>query len=254
MFQKISKHVWYMSPDHRSDRPALGYIAGAKRAFAVDAGASKAHVELFYSQLEKNGLALPELTGISHYHWDHSYGAAFVHGMTVASDRCNRALEHEATFRWTKADMEERLANGEDIAFGYYSKLAEYTDLSDICVVPVDIELSGDMTVDLGGVTVQVIYCAGPHSDDHLIFYVPEDKVLFLSDASGKAMFSLEWEYDVEHPELLQDTLKTLPHDEKKLRPFVELLEGLDFTQCILGHADEILTKEALLDDLKSYL
>ena len=251
MFHSISEHIWYLEPDHRSDRPALGYIRGSRRAFAVDAGASAGHVGLFYQQLKARGLPLPDLTGISHYHWDHSYGAAFVHGLTLASDKCNEALKREAAFQWTPQAMRERVERGEDISFGYYSKLAEYPDLSQVKVVPADLALSGDLTVDLGGVTVEVLYCGGPHSDDHLIFYIPEDRVLFLSDASGKELFTLDWTYDAEHPERLQECLKQLPYNREKLRPFIRLLEGLDFTCCLLGHAEAPLSREELLGELR---
>lgn len=254
MFHRLSDHVWYLEADHRSDRPVLGYIRGSRRAFAVDAGASAEHVRIFYEQLKAQELPLPDLTGISHYHWDHSYGAAFVHGLTLASDRCNEELIRESAFTWTREAMEARVEQGIDIAFGYHSKLAEYPDLSQIKVVPADLALSGDLTVDLGGVTVQVLYCGGPHSDDHLMFYIPEDQVLFVSDASGKELFTLEWEYDVEHPELLQDCIDKLPYNTVKLAPFVKLLEGLDFTRCLLGHADKVLSREDLLAELKRHL
>lgn len=93
----ISDHISYLEPDHRSDRPVLGYVRGSKLTFAVDAGASAAHVALFYSELKRCCLPLPNLTGISHYHWDHSYGAAYVNGLTLGSDKCNEMLKREAS-------------------------------------------------------------------------------------------------------------------------------------------------------------
>ena len=98
MFHQIREHTWYLEPDARSDRPSLGYIRGSRLAFAADAGSSKDHVQLFYSFLDKENLPLPDLTGISHYHWDHSYGAPYVHGMTLASDLCNEMLKQESGY------------------------------------------------------------------------------------------------------------------------------------------------------------
>lgn len=254
MLHKISEHLWYLEQDTASDRPALGYVRGRDRAFAVDAGASCRHVALFYDSLLARDLPLPDFTGISHYHWDHSYGAAFVQGVTLASDRCARHLEEESAWAWTRSAMAERLQNGQDIPFGYYSKLAEYADLTEIRVRPPAMALSGDAAIDLGGVTVQVLYCGGPHSDDHLIFFIPEDRFLFLGDASGKELFTLEWDYDPGHPERLQDCLAQLPYNQSKLRPFVALLEKLDFTHCLFAHADGLWTRDFLLENLRASL
>lgn len=251
---QVSDHIWYLEPDHRSDRPVLGYVHGRKLSFAVDAGASNAHVALFYNELNTHCLPLPNLTGISHYHWDHSYGAAYVSGLTLGSDKCNEMLKRESVFVWTKEAMQKRVENRQDIKFGYCSKLIEYQCLSDIKVVPPDIVLSGNIDIDLGGVTMKVLYCGGPHSEDHLIFFVPEEQLLFLSDASGKELFSLEWEYDEMHPELLQNSISQLPYNREKLRPFVALLESLNFTNCILGHADKVITRDELLSDLKRHI
>ncbi len=254
MLHQINEHIWFLEADCRSDRPALGYIRGERMAFAVDAGASRAHVELFYKELQMRGLPLPAFTGISHYHWDHSYGAAFVHGVTLASDRCADQLRREAEWHWTPEEMANRLKAGQDILFGYHSKLAEYPDPSVIRVTAPDIALEGSAEFDLGGVSVQVIDCGGPHSDDHLIFFIPEERFLFLGDASGKELFTLKWDYDPRHPEQLQDILAGLPFNQAKLRPFVDRLEKLDFDHCLFAHADRIWSREELLGDLRSHL
>ncbi len=253
-FHQAGPHCCYMDHEPVSDRPVLGYIRGENFSFAVDTGASKRHVAKFYTTLRQNGLPLPSLTGISHYHWDHAYGAAYVAGMTIASDKCNEILLKESGYVWTTEEMKKRWEDGVDIKFSYFSKLAEYDDVSEIRVVPADVVIRSDTTVDLGGVHVEVIYCGGPHSDDHLMFYVPEDRFLFLSDASGKELFTLDWDYDEKHPELIQDYITPLPYNPVKLKPFVERLEKLDFERCILGHMDDMMTREDLLAELKSHL
>ena len=60
--------------------------------------------------------------------------------------------------------------------------------------------------------------------------------------------------YDAEHPEGLQDCIDRLPYNTVKLAPFVKLLEGLDFTRCLLGHADAVLSRAELLTELKRHL
>ncbi|MBO4836194.1 MAG: MBL fold metallo-hydrolase [Clostridia bacterium] len=254
MFHKIGEHTWYLEPDARSDRPSLGYIRGEKLAFAADAGASKNHVRLFYSCLEKDGLPLPDITGISHYHWDHSYGAPYVHGITLASDLCNDHLKKESAYDWTPKAAEKRLKTGDDIWFCYCMRQIEYPDPAEIKVVPADISVSGNITIDLGGVHVNVIYCAGPHSEDHLMFYVPEDRVLYISDANTKDLFKNEWAFDAAHPETLQDRIREIPHFVNRLAPFVNLMDGLDFEICVPGHAEGLQSKAEVMAEMQKYL
>ena len=254
MFHPLREHTWYLEPDSHYDRPSLGYIRGERLSFAADAGASQAHVALFYSHLVKNGLPLPDLTGISHYHWDHSYGAAYVHGLTIASDRCNDMLMHESRYLWNEDAMKERLLSGEDIWFCYCCRRIEYPDVKAIRVVQANIVISGNTVIDLGGVHVQVIYCGGPHSEDHLMFFVPEDKVLYVSDANTKDLFKNKWLYDETHPETLQDRIREIPHFTQRLAPYVDLMDKLDFEICVPGHAEKLQTKEEVMAEMRAYL
>ncbi len=253
MIKKISDRIWYLPQDVKSDRPVLGYILGDRFSFAVDAGASEAHVKLFYESLQHVGLPLPTFTGISHYHWDHSYGTAFVHGISLASDLCNKELEKEATWKWTLPAMEKRVEEKSDILFGFHSKLAEYGEhLDRIKVVPATISLSSSTVVDLGGIRVEIIYCGGTHSDDSMVFYVPDEKFLFLGDATGKELFSLDWDYDPKHPEELQNIISALPFNQKKLKQIIAVLDPLDFESCFFAHEDVPCTKKQLMDYLNA--
>ena len=82
--QRISKHVWILPFNSPKDRPNLGYILGGEKALAVDAGHSSSHVEDFYNAIRSEDLPLPELTVITHWHWDHTFGMHAVHGETLA--------------------------------------------------------------------------------------------------------------------------------------------------------------------------
>ena len=59
----------------------------------MDAGHSADHTREFYRALEEAGLPLPELTVLTHWHWDHTFGMHAVHGLCLASERTNRYLE-----------------------------------------------------------------------------------------------------------------------------------------------------------------
>ena len=65
---KITDRISYLPGEQRTDRPLLYYIRGDRYSVAVDAGNSRAHVELFYSALTAAGLPLPKLTVLTHWH------------------------------------------------------------------------------------------------------------------------------------------------------------------------------------------
>ena len=87
---RLSERVWYSMYEEERDRPCLGYIKGDRWSLAVDAGHSAAHVREFYEALEKEGLPLPALTAITHWHWDHAFGMHSIAGLSAANVRTNQ--------------------------------------------------------------------------------------------------------------------------------------------------------------------
>ena len=71
--EKIKDKVWISSFEEERDRPAIGYVCGEKHCLAVDAGHSGKHVEEFYALLKEKQLPLPDLTVLTHWHWDHTF-------------------------------------------------------------------------------------------------------------------------------------------------------------------------------------
>ena len=175
--QKIGTHTWIFPLESAKDRPNLGYVLGKETALAIDAGHSSSHVEDFYRALEAEGLPLPDLTVITHWHWDHTFGMHAVHGKTLARPETNQKL----------LEIQKKMADNP----GYGKKflrsdpciIREYAGGVPLVVVPADEELTGDRTLDLGDVAVELHYAESPHTDDALLVYVPDDKVLFVGDA-----------------------------------------------------------------------
>ena len=90
--KRLTEHIWYMPFEAERDRPNLGYVKGDHWSLAIDAGHSAAHVREFYKLLEKEGLPLPGLTVLTHWHWDHTFGMHAVKGLTLANNRTNGYL------------------------------------------------------------------------------------------------------------------------------------------------------------------
>ena len=175
--QRISKHVWILPFNSPKDRPNLGYILGSRMVLAVDAGHSSSHVEEFYDAIREEGLPLPELTVITHWHWDHTYGMHAVNGKTLARPETNARLIE------IQREMNSNPDKVQDFLHSDPSVRREYAGGVPVVVVPADETVNKDRVIDLGGVTAEIMLTASPHTDDALLVYVPEDRVLFVGDA-----------------------------------------------------------------------
>ena len=174
--KKLSEHIWYMPFEEERDRPNLGYVKGDKLCLAIDSGHSEAHLREFYDLLEKEGLPLPSLTVLTHWHWDHTFAMHAVNGLTMANKTTNGHLLE---------CMNKIDANGPGEFLNMYDSIRkEYAGGKEVIVVPADIVFEGDLTIDLGGCTVRIFQTPAPHTDDSTLVYVCEDKTLFVGDAT----------------------------------------------------------------------
>lgn len=234
--KKLSDRIYILPPEDSTDRPTLGYIKGDRFSLAVDAGNSKKHVDKFYKYLESMNLKTPDFTAITHFHWDHTYGMHAIQGKSISCSLTNEELIKMSRWGWSYAEMSSRLESGLDIEFCDKHIKIEYKNLSEIKVVTSDIVFGNQLRLNLGGVTIMLTHVESPHSDDSVLVYVPEEKVLFVGDADCGDYHNNDGKYD-----------------RAKLKPFIELIENIDFEKYILGH-DLPVTKEAALLYLKDEL
>ena len=162
MLQQLTERVWYLPHDEPSDRPVLTYIEGAQLSVAVDAGASPAHVREFYTAITDQRLSIPEITILTHWHWDHSFGLCAVNGFTLASKKTAEKLKEMTEWAWTPEAMEARLASGQEIPFCHEHICLEYRRPEWISVTLPDMTLAGEGTMDIGGVTIRCETCDSP--------------------------------------------------------------------------------------------
>lgn len=230
---KVTERIYFLENDKEADRPLIGYIKGDKYSLMVDAGNSKNHVEKFNNSIEKLNLRLPDYVAITHWHWDHTYGMNAVIGKTIACEITNERLKVMSKWQWTEEAMSKRLLTGEDIEFADTNIHKEYKVLQDIKVIPADIVFKKDLEINLGGLVVILKNVIAPHSEDSVIVYVPEEKVVFIGDA-----------YSI-------DFYNNYKYDSVKLQSFVNMLESLEFDTCFLGHSLP-LKKTEIVECLKS--
>ena len=175
--EKLTERVWVYPYEEERDRPNLSYIKGDRWSLAVDAGHSDDHVREFYRALEKEGLPLPELTVLTHWHWDHTFGMHAIHGLSLANERTNQYLT-DFSARLEKEGTGFFLAMHESIR-------REYKDGKPVIVTPADLLFRGEMQLDAGNCPIRIFQAEAPHTDDSTLVYLPEDRFLILSDCTG---------------------------------------------------------------------
>ncbi len=234
--KKISDRVYYLPGEEENDRPILGYIKGDKYSLAVDAGNSSKHVEKFYNELRNANLRLPDYTVITHWHWDHTFGMHAVSGKTISGHLTNEKLKEVATWGWSDNDMKDRLETGKDIEMCDRCIKIEYSNREEITVITSDIELSGSLKINLGGIYCEIMEANAPHSVDSVLIYVPEEKTIFVGDAGYEDFYNNCGKYD-----------------KYKLKNYIELIRGFDFNIYIAAHS-EPESKESVLNYLENEL
>ncbi len=238
---KLSDRIYYLPYDEATDRPNLGYIRGDRFSLMIDAGNSHNHVQLFMEALEREGLKKPDFVGITHWHWDHTYGLHAVGAISIACHKTNDLLHTMSGWSFSDEAMEARIKSGEDILFCTQMIQKEYPDRNQIHIVPADLVFEEELQLDLGGITCHMIRVGGSHSEDSVIFYLPEEKFLFLGDSDSEDLHHGEPSY---HPELLQK--------------YYETVKALDFKYSLHGHwvpqtrEEQLSFLEEMLEKLRS--
>lgn len=245
MFNKFSDRIYIQPPEHYTDRPNTALIIGDKYTLMFESGNSADNVQLLKDRLAQQNLPQPDFVAISHWHWDHSFGMPAWGVPTIAGSKTNEYLKKVSQWKWDDDSMAERVKTGEDIVFCNEMIKREFADRNSIKVVPADVVFSDRMTIDLGGIEIQLIHCAGPHADDSVLLYIPSEKFVFLGDSNGKDLYGQPWHFDIEHEDDFMEETAKIPYDTQLVKEYLALLDTLDFEKCIGGHAD-IMSREEL--------
>ena len=219
---KVTERIWVYPFEKERDRPILGYVRGDAWSLAVDAGHSAAHTAEFYRDLVEAGLPLPEVTVLTHWHWDHTFGMHAIHGRSLA----------RAKTTWYLDQFREKLEQeGLEMFFSLDESIRrEYAGNGPVVVTLPDMSFTEDMVLDMGGVSARLLHSESPHTDDSTLVFIPEEKVLFLGDAAGGVFPT--WEKDPVLCGKLAETIASLDaeiilesHHEQQTKE--EMLESL---------------------------
>jgi glyoxylase-like metal-dependent hydrolase (beta-lactamase superfamily II) len=233
VLRRVSEHVWWYSPDDRTDRAALAVVAGADWSALLEVGASLAHTGGFLAAID--GLGLPPLRAavLTHWHWDHSFGGAALDVPIIGQRGTHRELVRQAGLDWSDEALDARVADGSEIAFCRDMIRIEIPDRSALRIVPPQLVFDDRLVLDLGSVTCDVRHVGGDHASDSSVIHVVEDRLVFLGDCLYPRLYA-----PVEHL------------TPGRLRDVVGKVAAYDAAIGITGHDEEPFDAAALGDYL----
>lgn len=188
-YEAIRPNILIMHAEHESDRPVLAAVTGSRRTLLMDAGNSAKHAGLFRDELKRRGLRQPDLLALTHWHWDHTFGMAEWNLPSIAHEGTADVLSDLAHTEWDEAGMAALVERGIISDQSVQHIRLEYTDGSPVRLAEPDIRFQESITIDLGGLTCELRHVGGDHSSDSCYLYVKEERVLFLGDALGPAVY-----------------------------------------------------------------
>ncbi|OEH93101.1 MBL fold metallo-hydrolase [Bacillus solimangrovi] len=240
--EKIGERFWYMTPVSETDRPVLGMVVGDRKVLMIDAGNSEDHTQLFLEELAKKQVPKPNIVAITHWHWDHIFGlSSLPEVISMSSVQTKAEIEKLIPLSWSDEAIDERVREGTEIEFCANAIKKEFVDHRDITITVPDLTFDKYVEIDLGGVTCVLQQVGGDHSEDSVVVFVKEEKVLFLADCIYPDIFSKQINYTV------QKTVELL-----------NMLETFDAETYVLSHTkmlskEEFKSEVALLRTIAKY-
>lgn len=208
---QLTPRVWYTPPVEAGDRPTLGLAAGRDAALLIDGGNSPAHVKQLLTAAER--LPIPPLKALclTHWHWDHTFGAAST-GLPVTACRATaEKLEWMRGLSWTDAAIARRVAEGTEMEFCRENILIEWPDNDRQIRIPTVSRLfDREAVVDLGGLTARIFRVDSDHTPDCCVVQLAEEGVVFLGDCLYLNMDHQPWFRTAERTRRLMETLLAL--------------------------------------------
>jgi glyoxylase-like metal-dependent hydrolase (beta-lactamase superfamily II) len=222
---RISPHVYWLPPGP-PDRPALCAVAGSEQTLLLDAGSSPAHVRRMLDGLAQASIRPPRYLALTHWHWDHVFGAAEPGTPVIAHALTAERLAVMAGYDWGDAAIAGRVKTGEEVAVCARDIQIELPEPRHVTIAAPDLVFQTALDVRLGGgVTCHIQYVGGDHSADSSVMMVGPDRVLFLGDCLYSASAYLPAPY----------------YTRRNLYPLLDVLLGFDPQVVIWGHEPQLM-------------
>jgi glyoxylase-like metal-dependent hydrolase (beta-lactamase superfamily II) len=235
---QISPHVYWLPPGP-PDRPALCAVVGSSHVLLLDSGSSPAHVHQLLDGLASAGVRPPRYVALTHWHWDHVFGAAALEVPVIAQSLTAARLALMAGYDWSDAALDERVTTGEEIIECARDVKIELPEPRHVQITVPDLVFQATLDVDLGGgVICHIQHVGGDHSPDSSVMWVEPDKLLFLGDCLCEG----------------SGYQPARCYTRKRLYPLLDTLLGFDPQYVVEGHVPAVMLHgefEALVSKLR---
>jgi len=227
---QISEHVYWMSPG-APDRPSLCAVVGKNHTLMLDGAASDAHAKLFLDALAAASVPRPDTIALTHWHWDHIFGAAELGVPVIAHSLTAKEITIQAGYEWTDTALDERVASGKEIAFCADNIKLELPQPRLIRFTQPDIVYRDSLDMNLCDVTIHLQHVGGDHAADSCVMHIMPDRVLFLGDCLYDAIYT-----PVRH------------YTTKKLFPLLDTILSFDADYYVEGHTPTVMSRAELVE------
>ncbi len=227
---QITEHVYWMSPG-APDRPSLCTVVGMNRTLMLDGAASDAHTRLFLDALDAVRVPHPDYIALTHWHWDHIFGAAELDVPVIAHSLTANEIQIQAGYEWTDEALDARVENGKEIAFCADNIKLELPEPRHLRIAQPDIVYSNSLDMNLGDVNVHLQHVGGDHAADSCVMHVMPDRVLFLGDCLYDAIYT-----PIRH------------YTTNKLFPLLDTILGFKADYYIEGHTPTVMSRTELVE------
>lgn len=193
--KRIGKSIYYMPPDHSTDRPILALIQGCKSAIILDAGNSPNHARLFLDRMKPYQKQQIICGIITHWHWDHIFGMSEYDFSFLCCEMTKEKIAELADLKWDDDSLDKRVMEGTEIPFCRDMIKSEMPKRDNLKIRIPEKSFNEKYSIELGNLLCVVEQVGGDHSPDSTILFIPQERVLFLGDCLYMDLYHGERSY-----------------------------------------------------------
>ncbi len=173
---QLGEHSYVIPDPGESGVPNVGIIVGDRATLVIDLGLGRRNGEIILREVAKVSDNTELYIATTHYHSEHTTGSiAFPSATTYINSNIQEA---------------ENMENGQRVIERFSGRSALMGELlSDAEIETADITFDREYSLDLGGVTVEMVLVGPTHTLGDTGFFVAEDKVLFSGDVVMNSSF-----------------------------------------------------------------
>lgn len=127
----------------------------------------------------------------THHNGDHCWGNQVFAGAEIIAHR--GCAERFSDFTPERAEFIRTMTDPPDSMRAIHEEWADF-DFSDVVLTPPTTIIDGDLSLDVGGVRVDLLYVGPAHTEGDLVVHVPDEGVVLMGDVLFNRCTPIGWE------------------------------------------------------------